>query len=699
MVLTLKTFLHFKEEDIKGLKKNAFFLILPILATWILFGIFLLLFSVIPSHQFRFAIPQKYFPGTFKRVIVLPFFGLRFEDIKIFLSKSATLQAHSLVIQNSISSFSKGRWSIRTVKIRDAKYYPIKSKSPGLKSTVLDIQSTVNILASIADQLGFFNLLVEGFSFNEDIHRSKGETCHLTGRLQKRGPQITGVAQIKFSMQSKKGFPLHFPKNTIYLKFNGEMLGSSFVVDQLTAEWGGGKISLSGIIRQIKTRPQISLAFHSNPVNLPSLFSVYSRQTLEGSMNFMGKIYGPLEDIRLEGEVVIPLAKLIVDAQPLFLTQGRGFFRYFANKNKGTFSHFRVLIDNKKWIKARGFFIKEQQKNKFEMTAEVIDAKCSARSQLAGVILSASGYLSAKRWDGNVSVGINHLDCQYRLDFDKAILKTSEIVRRSQYAFLQANALTIRKISIKEKGIVKKLQFHDMKMLFSIVGRRFRLQKLRLSGYGGQLMADGTFYGGRKVSSYFFKVAVKDIHLKSQKITYPFPCYAGGVLNGYVTFEGGPISRSKGLLVAQDFVLADMEPLNKVAEFLDIAELQRISNAQLIVFFDWVGEEGHIRRLDLDSPFVRLRSSFVINTQQWQDGLVALSLPRQILKKSPIFRRLLAIAREEGEWVNFVLRLSGYKEALRVKLEKSSLRDKLKEKLSPGIQKVLTDVTNKVFTN
>ena len=170
-----------------------------------------------------------------------------------------------------------------------------------------------------------------------------------------------------------------------------------------------------------------------------------------------------------------------------------------------------------------------------------------------------------------------------------------------------------------------------------------------------------------------------------------------GKVNGVVQLKNKRGLYVKGILEAEDFTVEKLEPLDQIAEFLGLTSLKKITNGKIVTEFELSPKISEIKLFDFDSADLTIRSFYSINENEFLKGSVALSLPRTVLVQSRIFKKLLSIARERGDKLDFVVQISGFLGALRTELIESDLRDKLKERVNVNIQKYIQNALNKAI--
>ncbi len=472
------------------------------------------------------------------------------------------------------------------------------------------------------------------------------------------------------------------------------------IVHKAKLDLGGRAITATGIVQDIRRKPFVKMHFYTDPFELKDVASAFSLQSAHGSLSVLGELEGTADSLSVNAEAILPSGEMEIEGDKLNLTQGKIRFRYDFWEQRFSLFDGQCLLDNDTRVHFQGEAHRKGGRSAFKITGRMMPVVEKGESE--GLLLFA--FEGKKDKDGPlisaVDAAFNRGNRQYRVQFPDIRFSQDPYKGAHRSAFvLRASSCRFTETK-KERGqsrLVREFSFKNLNGSLKTRGGKLVIPDFRMEGYQGRVVIDGEFYKTQKVMEYDFHVVADKMHLDNLKMVDPLTWQMTGMLSGELRVDHSHGGRLSGILVAEDFRLDQWEVLDALADFLGLEKIRSISQAQIMTEFALTKSIAQISRLDVDSPDILIRSSLTKDEKHWYEGLVALSLPRDILRESPIFRRLMAMAREHNEWLEFVLHVSGYQEALRLELEKSDLRDKLRERLSPRIQRIIVDTVNEAI--
>ena len=267
------------------------------------------------------------------------------------------------------------------------------------------------------------------------------------------------------------------------------------------------------------------------------------------------------------------------------------------------------------------------------------------------------------------------------------------------YSFLIASKqmLFSQDIISNNKNIFRKdLLFKDMHFLSSIKNNLFSIDSLSCKGYGGTLDAKGTIDLSAP-TNYNLDIFLDNIIAEELNELFPIDCNITGLMNGKITLNGKQPYFLKSIIKFSDVSLSNLHFLDQTADFIGLDSLRKITDAVLTIDFNLNNNEKYMKNFDLIAPGIFMGANFKINSQDWLDGKINLRLNKELLMESSILRLLISKAKEKRDFVDFDFQLSGYPEALRIKLLEGEFKRKMLEKLSPNIKTLLEKEINKII--
>jgi len=473
-------------------------------------------------------------------------------------------------------------------------------------------------------------------------------------------------------------------------------VGKDLLVDA-SVDYTEYHFSGSGIISDFLGQPQADIKFHSQPISLDYYRWFKTVKTKEGQVSFLGHLTGPLNDLNVKMEFIIPSTEIALEKDTLGLDHISGLINYRLRDKIFYIKQIKAAVDNNFAINISG---------KIE---HIFSPKLELRCQMQYLEQSSKQYDWAVEFQGQSSenrlagsaqlIWLGAESRQYVcLLKDMSMQKKDPLSAKSDFVVTAKGLEFIEQIIRDNKELpLQKLFFDQLALEVNFLGKRTLIEQLTVDGYGGRVSAQGNFYFNEKEREYMMDFNLNKIDFKDIEVFYPVYAEVSGIISGQVSASHHKGGQVKGVLTAERFRLTHFNPLDKIADFLGLSTMKEIIDAQIVVDFDLSAQESIIEQFDFDSESLQMRSHFNVSKGRWLEGVVALSMPRVTLAESKIFKRLMAIAREREEKLDFLVRVSGYADSLRTELIESTLRDTLKERLSTRIQKYIEEKINKAM--
>ena len=535
---------------------------------------------------------------------------------------------------------------------------------------------------------------------------SQGNKIHCTGRADYNKSSLLN----QMSGASYVSVP--------YLNFllDIEPIGTDILVDQVKIDGQQYFLAGTGIIRDAAISPKLDLRIYSSPIRLEEISFLKSLHLKGGELGIVGNLTGSFDDLNLYSEWVMPTIEIPLEKDILKLDQLFCHFNYRFKTHGLNIKEFAGIID---------------ESQKFSMTGEInnilspfLNVRCELTKPLStasirdgdpkgrpltkdsphsdSVLINLAGNLERSRFLGNANfIYSNSTDRQYFVAFKDFVL-SKDATREANSGFMVEAAglnLSEQMITGQEKKILQSFDFRDVDARIKMFGKRMFVNSLAMSGYNGRVLLKGSTYFNKGMHECLLSIHMENLDLKDIKLTYPVYCEISGITSGDIEIQSQREAEVRGFVTANHFKIARLGPLDKIADFIGINSIKEIDNAQIALDFDLSAKNSLIHRFDLDSEKMWIRSGFKINSQNWLESEVALSLPRAVMEESKMFKTLLATARERNNLLDFVVHVSGFLWQLRTELVKSDFRDKLKEQVSVSVQKYIEKEANKAIND
>jgi len=500
----------------------------------------------------------------------------------------------------------------------------------------------------------------------------------------------------KFSLDGKISPDSSLLATPCHFSVHLDLVGKDLLVDA-SVDYTEHHFSGSGIISDFLGQPQADIKFHSQPISLDYYKWLKTVKTKGGQVSFLGHLTGPLNDLNVKMEFIIPSTELTLEKDILGLDHIYGLINYRFRNKVFSIEQIKADVDNNFAVNVSGK-VEDRFSPKFELRCQMRYLEQSSKQY--DWAIEFQGQSSENRLAGSAQlIWLGAESRQY-----VCLLRDLGIQKKYPLSAKNVFVVTAKGLEFIEKGIrdnkefpLQKLFFDQLALDVNFLGKRTLIEQLTIDGYGGRVSAQGNFYFNEKKREYMMDINLNKIDFKDIEVFYPVYANVSGIISGEVSASHNKGGQVKGVLRAEQFQLTHFNPLDKIADFLGLSTMKEITNAQIVVDFDLSDQKNIIKLFDFDSENLQMRSHFNVSKGRWLEGVVALSMPRVMLAESKIFKRLMAIAREREEKLDFLVRVSGYADSLRTELIESTLRDTLKERLSIKIQKYIEEKINKAM--
>ncbi len=480
-----------------------------------------------------------------------------------------------------------------------------------------------------------------------------------------------------------------------------EPLGGDLVVNQIKIQNGQFMVAGSGVIREFNgDAPQLDLSVHSDPFRIEQMPSLRELKPQGGEVAMIGRLTGPMDNATWQGEWIMPTLELSLENDILQVGQFLCRTSFHFKDQAFSLDECRGIVDESLQFLATGN-INRLFDPIIRLRVQLMQvANAPKPAEETSLVIALQGKWTDGVFGGKAdfrygTINGREYSCVLR---DFQFIKNELLGKRRQVIFQgQGVRIVERLVKEKEKSVIQNFDFDKINLALGFVGKRTYIEDLTILGYAGSMVANGSFYLSPRLKECALSITANDLDLNNVQLSYPFFCIISGILNGNIEIISKKDTVVKGVLSAQQFGLSKLEPLNQVADFIGIDSIKEIKDAQVVVDFELSPNASVIKRFDVDSHELGMRSNYQIDLKNWFEGEIALSLPRSTLEQSKIFKTLMSIARERNNLLDFVVRLSGYLWQLRTELVKSDLRDKLKDRVSVGIQKHIEREANKAM--
>ena len=687
---------------------NLFGLFLPFVLAFFLFNLFAY-FTDFYSTRFGRIFSHDLGPKvTIERVWISPLEGIKITGITFHDEQGQAFSTREIILKYSFQEISRGRLAFKRIFINDAKAH-IRQ---GQEIPSLNYLEELRKVGTTYGQKGL-PLVFEGarICFNKMYIRVAGEggapdtkDIVLDFCLDYLGDKVRCDGKVSYAksswVDSDLG-PQSLSFRNIGFLWDAGSAGNDLFVNQIKVFTSKYTFVGSGVIQNFVKSPKVDIKIYSETARLEKAESLAAFHPRGGELGIIGHLTGNFGDLKLSAELLIPIIELTLDKEVLSLDQLSCQVVYSSKNHSLVIKGLRGLIDGSMQFFIAGD-IAHIASPLFNLRGEIVSLTPKKEViKNSKVLLAFRGGPKQNGITGSASILLADVNGRQYLFSLRDFSLIKKITGGTEGNFLLRGAdLNLSEITVVEgqKKKAQEFEFGNLKGDIRFVGKKTFIDSFSMDAYGGKITLKGYSYFNRDIHDSHFAVQLNTVGLKGAKLTYPVYCEATGIVSGDIDVRNNNKGTYvKGGIAAANLNLAKLEPLDKVADFIGIKSIKMINNADLLVAFDLSPAKSLIERFDLDSAEMGIRSNFNINKEQWLEGEVALSLPRKTLEESKIFKKLLAIARERQNLLDFVVRVSGISWQLRTELVKSDFRDKLKEKISTGIQQYIEGEANKAM--
>jgi len=630
---------------------------------------------------------------SLKRVFFSPIHGLRFEEVRVRDALGFDFSVGTVFLKYSVRELWSGRLMVKNIVMEDVKVHHWGDTRQFSLNDILgtDTKRLDKMWGGLDIIFTETAVCFKKVRLNLAQHIAQSPIQDITvdfcldvygGKLSCRGT----AREVKAHGLSKPG----------YFAFHLDPVGKDLLVD-MSLEYEVYRLDGSGMINDCSGRTALDIRFHSEPIPLSYYAWLKAVPTKEGQVSLWGHLTGVPNDLNLQAELMIPSTAIALEQDTLELDHVAVLLSYRLKDNVIDIEHIMANVDDHFAVSISGKIE--------EILSPILDLHC----QIQPIGQDAKGYSwavdfkgqsFADGFQGEVKFIWPGAESRQYLCFLKELMvhkRKSKMNQNGLSVSAQKIELVEQMMQANQEQILQKIFLDGLSLETTFLGKKIWVDQLILQGYGGRVSAKGDLYFNRKEREYNLNIRLDQLDLKNIKVFYPVYCEINGNVSGQVTASHHKGGQVKGVLTAEQFQLVHFNPLDKIAEFLGLNAIKEINNAQIVVDFDLSPQESIIEQFDFDSESLAMRSNFNVNQKRWLEGFVALSMPRAKLTESKIFKRLLSIAREREEKLDFLVRVSGYADSLRTELIESTLRDTLKERLSVRIQKYIEERINKAM--
>ncbi|MFH1360526.1 MAG: hypothetical protein ABIJ41_05760 [Candidatus Omnitrophota bacterium] len=649
---------------------------------------------------------------SMKRVTLSPLTGIKIENIRFGDSQRAYLSMGSITLKHSFIELFRNRLVLRDIVVDHARI----DLPPFQEQIVAD-----RFFSSLDDAQKQDEKSVPGVSFRD------AKICFRDLQINfpqkdSQGQRLTLVVNFCIDQQKNRmicdGW-VHSEKSTAiswYFKnknlqnifkrnrftLDVERIGPDIMVNKVGLFVRDGSFSGSGIIENFPVQPKINIKLYSNDVRLDHMDAFKEFKPAGGGIRYIAQLAGELSDLNLKSELAMPTVRLTFDKDLLLIDHFSCLADYRFKDKTLTVKEMRGILDNQFALSIKGS-VKDFARPFWNLRMSVSALQKAKEKESDASFLQAGlkGQTVGPQFKGQLSLAGRNSEKtrQYTLSLSDFIFSRENQTKEQSQISLQISSLELIASETTDQGVLEaqSFGFKDAHASLSFIGRKTEIHDLQFNGYGGQVHIKGHVNINPQKKDYSLMLKADQLHLVDVKLLAPLKGRMSGNFSGVILLNEKKGPSVKGLVQADQFELSELEPLDKVADFIGIPSIKTINDAQILCDFESSANESRIRRFDFDGPDIAMRSSFDVAVNSWLEGHVALSLPRKLLAQSKIFRKLMAIAREREDRLDFVVHLSGFEGGLRTELVKSDFRDKLKDKVSEGIQKYIENEANKAI--
>lgn len=648
-----------------------------------------------------------------KRVYILPFKGIELANIRFIDNTGQAMSIERITLQCSFGELFRKEIFLKRILIKNARISLAGNYQPNLlnrfslnrylSADKVSQTKKRNNFTFISDRATycFDNLQVEVLAQEKSVEK---KLLVLDFCADSQGGKISCEGRIdykKSTLLAQEYGGYRFPIKHMRFNVNFEFLGSDIAVNKARFYSGPYAFSGSGIISNAVAKPNVDIQINFDPIRLENSAILKPLRPKGGELSIIAYLNGNPNDLRLRSEIIMPTIEFPMEKDILKLDQVYCQLVYNFKNNMLNVKEIKGIVDESSRFTATGT-IADIFSPKINMRLELSDIVPAGTKEALKPyrrILTLQGLLKDGGYLGDASLLFtNENDRQYTFDL-KGLTFTKDASGKKGQMVLRAKTVGFleKKIMQGASEALQNFVFDQLISSITFVGKRALIDEAVLLGYGGKVALKGNLYFNKEKRECLINVKMDNLDLKNIKLTYPVYCEMSGIISGDLKIEEKKNINVEGSVAADHFWISKLEPLDKVADFIGINSIKEISDAQVVTDFNLSPETSAIKRFDLDSTEMRIRSDFSINTKKWIEGEIALSLSRATLEESKIFKTLISIARERNDQLDFVVHVSGFLWQLRTELVKSDFRDKLKDRISMGVQRYIQNEANKAI--
>ena len=676
----------------KSFLKNLLLFFLPFIFVILFLGTVYPLFHLYSKNLARFISSFWTTLSTVQRANFSPFKGIELNNVDVTDAVSKRhLTAGKIAIQFSLIALFQGKWQLKNIEIDGfstsgtsssgslwddfSRMFRVKNPEERLKITFdKAIICSRNSRLQMQDEASGRSSFLAG-DFCVDL-RFKKIACH-------------GTIDFKNSSWLNK-FPdaANYFSRKIGISLNLEAVGEDLLVDSVKIDWAPYVFLGTGMVRNFSKDADLDIRFHSGDLRLEDLAFLKAFKPQGGSMTVTASLTGKFTNPVIKSEWIMPVADFTLEKDKLQIEHFLFLADYHLRENSLFIKDLNGIVDG---------ILKASLNGRIRMMPVMaLDMKGSLaqipqtekKTKINELLIALKGNLAAGRFSGDV-----HLVPRGVLEPRQYVctLRNFAFVKDLKYPgmFMFIENMVLKETMSTDKTAVQDYFLDQVTAKLRFKGKRTFIDSIDITGYGGKILISGNLYLSRQRNDFLFDIILSGLNLKDIKTFYPVYGELSGVVSGRLKAEKKEQFSLQALVEADGFKLAKLDPLDKIADFIGINSIKEISGGQLLIDFDLTGQNSTFKRFDLDSAGISMRSYFQVDGKKWLEGHVALSLPRTVLAESKIFKTLMSIARERNEFLDFVVQVNGFLGSLRTELVKSDLRDKLKERISPGTQQLI----------
>ncbi|MFZ5800275.1 MAG: hypothetical protein ACOY3D_02720 [Candidatus Omnitrophota bacterium] len=535
----------------------------------------------------------------------------------------------------------------------------------------------------------------------------EGEDDYLTlnSRITLLRENIFCSSELDFGTTAFKRMLSHSPflsglskKTSLQLQL--AFMGDDLLVNNIIVTNNDIKIGGAGIIYNLYTRPAADIRIITVPLNLRELINYQAKAVMSGLLNIAANLKSSETGVSLSAEVMMGKGAAYLPKQTVRVSNL--FMQLNLKDNRLEIKDLTALINSQYPFSLHGY-VTDFTRPRVNLVLE------SFKSNRAKYGLEDSALINLNL-DGRLEnlnlLGDVKLRCVLRKQYPHYLIQ--------QAGELEINGLQLipgKRINLSAKGLG--LGFRKIVGLQTTLNQKLQLNNLSLNlyldhqdrlaitlnaeAYGGEIEGFGRRSLGSARPNDFFLLKVRGLSAEAMPEVIPDNIRLSGELSGILHLLNADGWVLGGAFTVTNGSISRFTILDNIADFLKIKSLKNLNGVTLSADFILSGSGFNIRRINLNHPVAVLSSGLSMNQNQWVSGAVNLLLQRRVLEESDILRKLLSIAKEAGEQVEFEFRISGFPSAIRVELQESKFRDRLIEKLSGSLRARIENEINQTI--